>query len=226
MKDKLAIVGAEPHTRDNAPWENAEYDIWTFADWGPKEWVKRCDALIEIHRPTGRSGYTEHPRSPEYWGWLQKTETPVYMYPADPRIKNSVDYPLDSVLAMLKHANNKSRAFQPLNSSLAYALALGVLKKYPQIDVYGVEMTHSSEYRSQQPIFAFWVGFAAGRGIKLNIQCTEGLFIQPLYGIEELYNNDLVHQYIVDIEKQREDAEHVRWAADGALQVLRSLLER
>jgi hypothetical protein len=224
--NRLVIAGAEPHTRDNAPFGERGYDVWTFADWGCKEWAKFATAIIEIHRPHGTSGYTEHPRSPEYWEWLQNTDKPVYMYPADSRIKNSIEYPLDEVKAMLGNMKNKGMDFQPLNSSLAYAIALGIYQGYEQIDIYGVELTNSSEYRSQQPMFTFWVGFAGGRGIKLNINCTDGLFIQPLYGIEQMYNNDIIHKYIEDIEKQQTEALQIEWAAKGALQVLRSLLEQ
>jgi len=224
MEDKLAIVGSEESTRDNAPWTDLSYDIWTFADWGKAPWLERCTALIEIHRPIGQSGYTEHPRDPYYWEWLQNTDTPVFMYPPDPRVKSSVNYPLDGVLAMLEGLKIKGQNAKPLNCSPAYAIALGIYKGYTEIDVYGIEMAHSSIYQAQQPIFSFWVGFAAGKGVKLNIKCTNDLFIKPLYGIEQSFNFERIRELIEATEKQRTLALNTVQATSGALQVLNKLL--
>ena len=218
---KVAIVGSQELTRDNAQFDDPSYDIWSFADWVCYDWLKRCDALIEIHLA---NVYMNHPRTPEYWSALQKAEMPVYMYPvADPRVPNSVLYPMDGVLNLVSKGKNKGKKFRPLNSSVAYAIGLAILLEYDVIDIYGVEMAHSSEYMSQQPIFAFWNGVALGRGIELNVNCSEGLFVQPLYGSEDVMPTAKIFGMMEDITKQMADSQKLHDMGEGAMQALRLL---
>lgn len=218
---KLAIVGAEPQTRDNAPWDDSSFDIWAISNWAAADWMKRCDAVIEIHKP---ELYQNHPKDPIYWNWLKTTKTPVYMQLWDENVPASIEYPLREVLAMLP-MKVKGLAARPLNSSIAFALGLAILKGYKDIDLYGIEMAASSEYRSQQPIFSFWVGFAAGRGVNLNINCTHKLFVQPLYGYEEMLNNDKIHSYINGMKEQQAELLKQSHMLEGALALARQLVE-
>ena len=181
---KVAIVGSQELTRDNAPYNDPEYEIWSFSDWLTAPWLKRCDALFEIHLA---NVYMNHPRTPEYWFALQQTTIPVYMNPvADPRVPNSVLYPLDSVLGLVSSGKNLNKSFKPLNSSVAFAMGLAILKEYDVIDVYGVELENPGEqFAKQSNLFAFWVGVAVSRGIEVNVNCSNGLFHKPLYGSED-----------------------------------------
>jgi hypothetical protein len=226
VNKKLAIVGAEPRTRDNAPYDNPDYDIWAISNWANAPWMKRCTAVIEIHKP---SLYMNHPLDPGYWEFLQATDTPVYMQTADDRISNAVVYPLEDVLDVLADLGNlkiNGRDPQTLNSSIVYAIGLAILQGYEVINIYGVEMANSSEYRSQQPMFTFWVGFAAGRGIDLNINCTEGLFIQPLYGYEDMMNTEKLHKLMDGMKQQLEDKTKEKHMIEGALMLARQLLDQ
>ena len=219
---KVAIVGAQPLTRNNAPFENPAYEIWSMSDWICSAWLRRCDRLLEIHQP---GYYMNHPRSPEYWQKLQETDYPVYMYPiADPRVPKSVLYPMKGVLDMLKLGKNMEEDFTPLNSSVAYLIALAIYLKFEVIDVYGVELAHSSEYMSQQPIFAFWSGVALGQGITLNINCSNGLFNQPLYGLEDTTEKAKIFSMIEAVRKQMTEAGKITTLGEGAIQALQGLL--
>ena len=221
---KVAIVGSQELTRDNAPYDNPEYEIWSFSDWLLAPWLKRCDALFEIHLA---NVYMNHPRTPGYWTALQQTEIPVYMNPvAAPRVPNSILYPLDGVLGLVSSGYNMGKQFKPLNSSVAYAIGLAILKEYEVIDVYGVELARPDErFARQSDLFAFWVGVAAGRGIQLNINCSSGLFHQPLYGSEDTTEISKIHAYIEAVQKQVGEAKKVQDMGEGALQALFSLLK-
>lgn len=220
---KVAIVGAQNLTRDNAPFDDSSFDIWSFSDWICSDWLKRCDGLIEIHSPLV---YMKHPRTPGYWEKLQTVEIPVWMYPvADPRVPGAELYPLDGVLEMISSGKQLGEAFVPLNSSISYAVALAIYMQYDVIDVYGVEMAHSSQYMSQQPVFAFWNGVAVGKGIELNINCSNGLFIQPLYGFEDTIPKAKINSYMKVIADQLQDAEKLKLMAEGAKQLAKALLE-
>lgn len=222
---KLAIVGAEPLTRDNAPWDDQEYEIWVFNEWATQEWCKRFDAVLQMHtKDVYQNVYNK--RSPGYWDWLKsKRGKPVYMQDVDPDVPDSKKYPLDKVLTLLENVKTKGVKPKPLNSTVAYAISLGILQDYNVIDIYGVEMSNSSEYHSQQPLFAFWVGLAAGKGIQLNVNCTQGLFVQPLYGYEDMRQNEKLHGYINGLKEQQAEAQKQANMIEGALTLARQLLD-
>ena len=227
--NKLAIIGAEPLTRNNAPWDDMSFDIWTISNWANADWAKRVSASIEIHKP---KLYKDHPLDAKYWEYLVNTDVPVIMQETDRDVKSSCVFPLSEIKNLTKNVIVKGQQAQILNSSICYCIALAILQNYEQIDVYGVEMSNSSEYRSQQSAFTFWVGFAAGRGVKLNINCTQALLLQPLYGYEDTMNNDKIHSYINGIKEDQAklDAKQAELKKqsnmmEGALMLARQLLE-
>lgn len=220
---KVAIVGAQADTRENAPFDDKSYEIWSFADWICSAWLKRCNGLLEIHSPRN---YMNHPRTPEYWDLLQTVEYPVWMYPvADPRVPGAIEYPMDGVLSLLSKAYQNGLPFKPLNCSVAYAIALAVYLEYDVIDVYGVELNTTSEYMHQKGHFAFWNGVAIGRGIELNVNCSDGLFIQPLYGYEEDMPTVIIGKYMEALTNQIQLAEKEKLMAQGALQLANKLMK-
>jgi len=179
---KLVIVGAHKLTRDNAPYNDHECDIWGICHYGRAPWMLRCDALIEIHKPIL---YMHHPEDTGYWEWLQETVMPVYMLDPHPDIKNAEPYPLHAIeYNLLGNVFVHGEPVMNLGSSIDFALALGIFFRYESIDVYGVEMGIDSKYVTQRPGFAFWAGLAAGLGIEVNINCTDGLFPNKIYGRE------------------------------------------
>jgi hypothetical protein len=220
---KVAIVGAQEMTRDKAPFDDPSYGIWGFADWLCAPWMKRCDALMEIHLA---NVYTNHPRTPQYWDALQKTEIPVFMYPvADPRVPNSILYPLDSVLGLVAKGKNQGKSFKPFNSTVAYALGLAILYEYDVIDIYGVELANPSErFSKQSEIFAFWNGVALGRGIELNVNCSDGLFVQPLYGSEDVIPSAKLYQYLSALNSDIQIYQQNANMAIGAKNMIQQLL--
>jgi hypothetical protein len=177
---KLAIVGAHRDTRDDAPYDDLDYDIWSISNYANAEWMKRSTAVIEIHQPVL---YTQHPDDREYWGYLKNTDAVVYMLSMHNEVKNAKFYPLPEIRKeLLSNIFLHGEPVDNLGSSIDYALALGIYLKYNVIDVYGVEMGIDSQYMTQRPGFGFWTGLAAGRGITVNINCTTDIFPKFLYG--------------------------------------------
>jgi hypothetical protein len=167
----------------------------------------------------------QHPRTPQYWEMLQTVEYPVFMYPvADPRVPGALEYPLDGVLGLVAKGYQKGKRFKPLNCSVAYAIALAIYMKYDVINVYGVELNTTSEYMHQKGNFAFWNGVAIGKGIELNIECSDGLFIEPLYGFEDEMPVTIIGKYMEEITKQIKSQENDIIAAKGALQLASKLM--
>jgi len=217
---KLAIVGAQELTRNNAPWNDPDCDIWVISNWANANWCKRCNGVIEIHEP---HVYRNHEKDPQYWQWLQDNQTArVIMFYPDDRVPMAEHYPLGKVSGLIENLKVRGREAQNFASSVDYALALAIVEQYEQIDVYGVEMAHSSEYRSQQASFAFWVGFCAGKGINLNINCTQGLFIKPLYGTFGNADGDL-DSYIEGITQQLNETKKNVDMLEGAIGIVRQM---
>ena len=177
---RVAIVGAHELTRDNAPWDDKDCDIWAISNYAHADWMKRVSAVVEIHKPVI---YEMHPDDREYWAWLQETDLPVYMLDPSDKIKNAILYPLDEIKSsVLSNTFVHGKPVTNLGSSIDFAIALAIYHHYPVIDVYGVEMGIDSKYVTQRPGFAYWAGMAAGRGITVNINCTDGLFPETIYG--------------------------------------------
>jgi hypothetical protein len=173
----LAIVGSHPATRELAPYEDSRFDILLFNEAAQKPQVyKRWDMLLQIHLPeVYRSEYNWVNK--DHWQFLQeKRGKPIYMQHIDPDVPDSVEYPLDGILQMVP--------FHYLRSSPAMGLALGIYLGYDEIWLYGSELTSNTEYSYQATNYAFWIGFAVGKGIDLHLECWQAEFNQPIYGYE------------------------------------------
>lgn len=219
---KLAIVGSQELTRDNAPWENKEFDIWTITHHAHAKWCKRFDAVIEIHE---KNFYTKGIHDPQYFEWLKNIDQPVYLINAHADIKSAIEYPLDEIKKeLLGNINVKGKPAQNFSSSIDYTLALAILKGYEQIDIYGVEMRHESEYGDQQFSFSFWVATAAAKGIKVNLHCTNGLFNKPLYGKQDVTTEKL-KDFAKGLQGQKAQLETQAMNIDGALMLIQQVFE-
>lgn len=176
---RLAIVGNHSATRGLAPFDDPSWEIWTFNEAPQKtEIYKRWDADFQLHRPEVYTSLANWVNK-DHWEWLQQEHGPgkrIFMIDVDPRVPNSVKYPLDEVLSLVP--------YNYLRSSPAMALALAIYLGYERIALYGSELTSNTEYTYQAVNYAFWIGFAHGRGVKLELQCWQSEFWQPIYGFE------------------------------------------
>jgi hypothetical protein len=164
MKPTIAIIGSHPRTRALFDYDRPDCDVWVFneAISGNNPWVKRVDAVFQMHVPTIWRN-PQNRNDPGHYDWL-KNQTQVktiYMQDVYPDVPASVRYPLDAVLALL---NGDPDHF--LSSSVPQAIALACVLGYKRIEVYGVAMETNTEYQWQREGVAFWKGFAMGRGIE------------------------------------------------------------
>jgi len=175
----LAIVGSHPATRELAPYDDAEYDIWLFNEAPQKPTVyRRWDASFQLHLPEVYAS-NENWVNKDHWSWLQEDhgERVIWMQEVDPRVPNSRRYPLEEILKMVP--------YRYLRSTPAEALALAIHLGYRKISLYGSELTSNTEYTYQAINYAFWIGFAIGQGVELDLQCWKNEFYeQPIYGYE------------------------------------------
>lgn len=180
--NKLAIVGSGPDTRDNAPWEDPEYDVWVFNEAGNHPWCKRWDAVFQMHEPEIYQGHNT--KDANHWDWLQQAHgKPIYMQEVDPLVPDSVAYPLDEAKALA--------GVRMFPTTFAYMAALAILQGYKEIKIFGVELS-ATEYKYQAAGYYFWFGFLRGRLGAENVDSAilhvgNNLFELPLYGYEGNY---------------------------------------
>jgi hypothetical protein len=221
---KLAIVGAEAQTRHLAPYDDQDYVIWVFNEWGNAEWCKRWDAVIQVHNPSVYKDINNK-KDPQHWDWLKRKHgKPIYMQDVDPQVPDSRRYPIEQVLELMSNIRYKGEKQKYFRATISYAIALALYLGYKEIHIYGVELSHHAEYKSQRDNFIFWNGVAAGRGVVINLHCCNGLFDRPLYGFEEYMQEDAIQRYIEGITAQLEEAKKRVYQLEGALMLAQQML--
>ena len=179
QKDKLAIVATADPTRGQAPYDDADYELWGLAVTGTYEDVKRLDVVFEMHP----EGYYE--RDPNVLKRLRELKEPVYMLKKRDDIPTSMAYPMDMI-------TSKYRAYH--TSSISYILALAyhsylTTGKPGRVELYGIHMGAKEEYQDQRPCCEYWMGRMEAAGIEV-IPAEGGVLLvggNGLYGIEN-YN--------------------------------------
>lgn len=170
MVKPVAIIGSHP-TFGKAPKDDTE--VWKFNTFAM---TKPCSTAFQMHKP---SGYLC--QSDEYLNWLSNLTMPVYMKERREEYPTSLTYPFEDAFALTNHVLLGDEPLKFFTSSVSEAIALAVLQDRPRIDIYGVEMALQTEYEQQRECYAFWVGYAAGRGIPLNIHGSHQVFRRPIY---------------------------------------------
>jgi hypothetical protein len=216
----LAIVGSHPATRELAPFDDPSIEIWLFNEAAQKPSVyKRWDGLLQIHAEEVYTSLNNWVNK-DHWAWLQKdhgksvvTGHPkrIFMQAFDERIPNCAVYPLEGILGMLPLDGEGKQQFHYLRSSPAMALALGIYLGYERILLYGSELSSNTEYTYQATNYAFWIGFAAGRGIDIQLRCWQSEFNQRIYGYEG--ETQIDKEYFIAREQEVEPS----WKANESM---------
>jgi hypothetical protein len=186
---KLAIVGTHTRTREQAPFDDPEYEIWVFNEAPQQAWCKRWDCCFQLHKPEVYRSPNNFVRA-DHWDWLQEQHGArrIYMQEFDDRVPNSERYPLEEIIASIPGA--QLRWFK---STPAYALALALYLGYEHIALYGLDMSSNTEYGYQLPNYQFWVGIAYGLGLSIEMLSNESYFTGSLYAYEGEVQIDRSH---------------------------------
>lgn len=213
----LAIVGSHPKGLDQVPWDDPNIDILVFNEAPMKpEKYPRWDICLQIHGPEVYAVENNWVNA-DYWPWLQDPHPgkTIYMQDYDSRVPECAVYPLDGILRMIP--------YRYLRSSPAMALALGIYLRYRTIYLYGSELSSNTEYSYQATNYAFWIGYAHGRGVDLQLRCWQDEFNQRIYGYEgelqltkDFYQtryDDARDAYVTNLNAMRQ----VQKALDNAL---------
>jgi hypothetical protein len=183
---KVCIVGCAD-SKKIVPWSDPEMEFWGVNNlYGVPIPGSHYDRWFEIHNIECVNEVYKRRESldfrgqnvKEYLKGIAAMNCPiVYMQKKWDLVPQSVEYPLEVIIASF------GRYF---TNTVSYEIALAILMGYEEIHVFGVDMATGSEWSHQRPSCEFFLGWAAGRGIKLFIPDEADLLkVKFLYGFEE-----------------------------------------
>ena len=223
-KKKVAIVGFAG-TRDQAPFTDPEYEIWTVNNL--YQFVPRQDRIFEIHQRWRWAGEVHGMAGAEYLGYLQTCGIPVYNNEKYDDIPTSIRYPLETMVKEfgvqrtgLVNPDTRDGYF---TNSISYMIALAIYEKFETIEVYGVDMAVGSEYNDQRPSCEYYLGICKGRGIDMRLPAESDLLKTRFhYGFED----DKISAWKLKVKKTLGEMNNRKQQSDMAIRNQQSISDK
>jgi hypothetical protein len=186
MKDKIALIGFAPTTRDLVPWDDPEMDFFSINERynvpdDKKFDLNKITAHLQIH-PHANFMRAGNPGDPQHPQWLREPHPfPIFTQRKYPDVPSSVAFPLEACNQFLRLPGAGYYM-----SSLAYQLALALVLGFKRIELYGYEMASDTEYYKQRPNAEYIIGY--GRALGYDIYLPPGcpLCWGPVYGYKSM----------------------------------------
>jgi hypothetical protein len=200
-KDMLAVIGTADPTRQAAPYEDKNFEVWGVAVASTFPDVKRLDVQFEMHT----KGYWT--RDANIVKRLAETKVPIYMHEQFPEIPTSMRFPIEVVIQYRKYFTN----------SIAYMLALAyhsfmVTNKPKHVAMFGVHMAANEEYSEQRPCCEYWIGRMEGAG--MDVEPSHGGALLQAIG---LYGYENYNPVCLDMRQ------YIQLLQNGAVEALREI---
>ena len=159
-KKKIAIVGFAPSTKDKAPYNDPDWEIWVLNEYFT---MLPCEAnniarWFELHQ---RDTVLNSFRTKEYLKQLQQSNIPIMMVEKFEDIPMSEKYPLDEIIKELET--------DYFTNSISYMVAYAIYYGADEIAMYGVDMAQDEEYAKERPSVEYFVGYARAKGVPVYI---------------------------------------------------------
>lgn len=222
-KPRVYIVGCAG-SKTLVPWDDAEAEYWGVNNlYGVDLPGSHFDRWFEIHN------IWQDPRTkkllrrgqeafrglaiPDYLKGLAALNCCVYTQKHWPTLLPlSIPYPLDDIVAFFASRGLGTDLCRYLTNTIAYEIVLAIYLGFSEIEVWGVDLAVGTEYEHQRPSCEFWLGVAAGMGIRIHVPAEADLLkTRFLYGFEEK-QQDL---FTAKVEKIRQDMKQRRLQAQA-----------
>jgi len=173
-------------------------DVFVFNEMVSRGSVPHADYVFQLHKPVvWRS--SQNRNDSKHYDWLRSTSIPVLMQEKFEDVPASVKFPLDEMLKEFKGAEPY------FTTTVGFAIAYAIYRRYKRIEIYGVEMETNTEYAHQRPCVAYWCGVAYGRGIEVDFHSRQ-FFQSPMYG----YDGDITIRLEVFEKRAKAMAEEAK----------------
>lgn len=156
-----------------APYASQDWQIWGCSP-GASPVVPRANAWFELHHIHPSESWYHR----DYFEKVNGYGCPVYVIEPVKEFANCVVYPKDDML----------KEFGPwfFTSSLSWMFALAIMQNPEEIALFGVDMSHQSEWEFQRSGCHYFIETARKRGIKVTLPLESDLQRPPaLYGFQE-----------------------------------------
>ena len=221
---KVIILGTA-HTHAQAPLDEPGFDRWAVSPWASREDTdtSKCDVLFELHPP-------RYWKRPEILERLRAFDGPVMMQEQYDEVPNSVRYPIERVRETFQI---EAMPDLYVTNTISYMIALAYIKGFDEYHLYGVHMSHHTEYGYQKPNCEYYLGFLAAQGKKIVLPPGGALLKAPyLYGYDEPWEDmaALSHDYemfgkdIEGLQGKIRELEKERWQKEGAKEYARAIM--
>lgn len=219
MTKKIAIIGSAPSSVGRAPYQDPSWEIWGCSP-GVYTVAPRTNRWFELHRWTPEAPWF----GPQYAAFVENYPGPVYMATPVETVKNCTLMPVGQLL----------EKFGPyfFTSTVAWMLAMAIEEGADEIGLWGVDMSHESEYGYQRAGCQYMAMIAKARGIHIHVPPeSDVLRPPPLYGLCEV-NHDWIktrervveiQQRITALQQQQQSAGNEVLFLQGALNDLQHM---
>lgn len=155
MVKQIAIVGACPLVRGQAPFGNPAWEVWGCSSWKWWELAGKTQAWFEIHRKTQLNDDRTPEQIQAYTGFLAQHPR-VYLNRPWEGVPNGIPY--DQGLKMTFGA-------EFFDNTVCYELAQAISLKPDSIYLYGVTLAAGTEWAYQARAVFHLVDVAKSQGI-------------------------------------------------------------
>lgn len=213
---KVAIVGTADTSRDLAPYQDPEWEIWTLGVWAPH--AARCDRVFEVHSLAILERDAESLK--DEFNWFRNNQA-IEVWMAEPAdwVPMAREFPTDT---LLKEFGGY------FTNSVSWMIALAIYEGVDELALYGVDMAHGTEYAAQRPSCEYYVGLARGQGIPVFIpeqsdllKCAEPYGLEksplPLSIINRMHSLQSDH---AEFTRREQEAILNKVKIEGALEIL------
>ena len=156
----VTLVGFGPSSRDNYDIHGEIWSLNNAFDALRPESLRFLTRIYEMHPYDKRCKEVGKNGRPYFWNINKAGElgTRIIMQKSHDTIKNSESYPFDDIVART--------GLNWFTGTPCYMVAQAIAEKYTEIHLYGLDQL-DWEHTIQRECFAFWIGYAMGRGIKI-----------------------------------------------------------
>lgn len=193
---KVAIIGKAPSSIAMGPYDDKSWEIWTLSDLNARKEVPRWDQHFEVH---DLEFIKKRSNDSTYWDWLhEKHGKPIFMREHYEEIPDCTVFPRMEIVDRFGTYFTNTVSWM-----IAYALGVGVA----ELGIFGVDMAQSGEYANQRPSCEYYLGWAAGLGVKTYVpEESDLLKARLLYG----FDSDLQGMALKWTQKRKELEARVR----------------